>query len=190
MNLNELELENVGSWPRLYRAVFIAIACIFLSGAFFYYITTAQLEKLESAKENEISLKNSFKIKAAISTNLEAYRAQMTEINLIFDGLLNKLPSKKEVASLLDDISFIGANNGLQFRSINWGVVKDQELSVEVPISIRVVGSYQEIGNFAADIAALPRIVILDNIKLSKGKSDQLTLDVVAKTYRYKEDKK
>jgi len=189
MNLNELDFETVGSWPALYRAVFIAIVCIIISGVFFHYVTTPQLDKLEVVKEQEITLKNNFKVKAALSANLEAYRAQMIEINIIFDGLLNKLPSNAEVAALLDDISFIGSNNGLQFRSINWGVVKDQELSIEVPISIQVVGSYQEIGKFAADIAALPRIVILDNISLAKGEKGPLTLNVIAKTYRYKGEK-
>lgn len=189
MDLNELDFETVGSWPALYRAVFIAIVCLIISGVFFYYVTIPQLDKLESAKEQEITLKNDFKVKAALSANLEAYRAQMIEINIIFDGLLNKLPSNAEVAALLDDISFIGSNNGLQFRSINWGVVKDQELSIEVPISIQVVGSYQEIGKFAADIAALPRIVILDNISLAKGANGSLTLNVIAKTYRYKGEK-
>ena len=186
MDLNELELENVGSWPALYRGVFIAIVCVILSGAFFYYVTTPQIEKLDQVKQEEINLKKSFKLKAALSSNLEAYQEQMVEINIILDGLLNKLPSKKEIASLLDDVSFIGANNGLQFKSINWGVVKDQELSTEVPISIQVIGSYQKLGKFAADIAALPRIVILDNIRLTKGKGELLTLNVVAKTYRYK----
>jgi len=189
MDLNELDFETVGSWPALYRGVFIAIVCLVISGLFFYYVTTPQLERLEAVKEEEVTLKNNFKVKAALSANLEAYRAQMAEINIIFDGLLNKLPSNAEVASLLDDISFIGSNNGLQFRSINWGVAKDQELSVEVPISIQVVGSYQQIGKFAADIAALPRIVILDNISLAKGANGSLTLSVVAKTYRYKGDK-
>lgn len=190
MNLNELDFETVGSWPKLYRAVFIAVVCVLLSGAFFYYVTMPQLTNLENVEKKEVALKNNFKAKAALSSNLEAYRTQMVEINIILNGLLNKLPSKQEIASLLDDISFIGANNGLQFRSINWGVIKDQELSVEVPISIQVVGSYQELGKFAADIAALPRIVILDNVRLTKGTEESLTLNVVAKTYRYKEDKK
>lgn len=190
MDLNELDFKNVGSWPTLYRAVFIALVCALLSGAFFYYITMPQIEILENVEKKEISLKNEFKIKAALSANLEAYQAQMVEINIILEGLISKLPSKKEVASLLDDISFIGANNGLQFKSINWGGVKNGELSVEVPISIQVVGSYQELGKFAADIAALPRIVILDNLRLARGKNDSLTLNVVAKTYRYKGDKK
>lgn len=161
-----------------------------ISGAFFYYVTKPQLEDLDTVEKKELTLKNEFKIKAALSANLEAYRAQMVEINIILEGLISKLPSKKEVASLLDDISFIGANNGLQFKSINWGVVKDSELSVEVPISIQVVGSYQELGRFAADIAALPRIVVLDDLRLAKGKDSLLTLNVVAKTYRYKGGKK
>lgn len=186
MDLNELDFENIGSWPGHYRGVFIAIVCIFLSGAFFYYVTLPQIAELENIEKKELVLKEKFKMKAALSANLEAYRIQMKEINIIFDGLLNKLPSKKEIASLLDDISFIGANNGLQFKSINWGVTTDQDLSVEVPVSIQVVGTYSELGKFAADIAALPRIVILDNIRLVKGEKDILTLNVVAKTYRYK----
>ncbi len=190
MDLNELDFENIGSWPALHRGVFITIVCVLLSAAFFYYVTSPQLDKLESVKQEEVSLKNHFKSKAALSANLEIYRAQMVEINIILEGLINKLPSNKEVATLLDDISFIGANNGLQFKSINWGVVKDQELSVEVPISLQVVGSYQELGKFAADIAALPRIVILDNLRLLKREKGSLTLNVVAKTYRYKGGKK
>ena len=176
--------------PALYRAVSIACICAVLSGAFFYYVTLPQLDNLEQIEAKEVTLKNEFKVKAALSSHLEEYRAQMAEIKVIFEGLLNKLPSNAEVASLLDDISFIGANSGLQFKSINWGVTKNAELSIEVPISIQVVGRYEELGNFAADIAALPRIVILDNLTLAKGEKDLMTLNVIAKTYRYKESQK
>ena len=137
-----------------------------------------------------MTLKEAFTTKAALSSNLEAYRAQVADINLIFESLLNKLPSNAEVASLLDDISFIGANNGLQFKSINWGVTKNEELSIEVPISIKVIGSYQQLGKFASDIAALPRIVILDNLRISKQKEGAMELNVVAKTYQYKGEQK
>lgn len=191
MDLNELELENIGSWPTLYKGIFIALIGAMLSGAFFYYIITPQLEQFERVKQKEVQLKKAFHKKAELSSNLEAYQAQMKEINLIFEGLLTKLPSQKEVASLLDDITFIGANNGLQFKSINWGKVKNRKISVEVPIRLKVVGNYQQIGHFAADIAALPRIVILDDLKLSKQeKGDLLELSVVAKTYRYLAKKK
>jgi len=186
MHLNELDFEDIGSWPALYRSVFIAFVCAIFAGAFYYYVTIPQLEQLTAAEVKEQKLKDDFKVKAALSANLEAYREQMVAINIIFDGLVNKLPSRKEIASLLDNISFIGEDNGLQFKNINWGDQKDAELSTEVPISIQVVGNYEQLGNFAADIAALPRIVVLDDLRLSKEGSDQLTLNVVAKTYRYK----
>jgi type IV pilus assembly protein PilO len=190
MDINELDFDNVGSWPALYRGVFITIVSAIFAGAFYYYVTIPQLEKLKQEEAKEQTLKENFKVKAALSSNLETYRAQMVEIKVIFEGLINKLPSKKEIASLLDDVSYIGGDNGLQFKSINWGAKKDGELSVEVPISIQVVGSYEQLGNFAADIAALPRIVILDNLRLTKGNKDTLTLNVIAKTYRYKGAKK
>ncbi|PKF61481.1 pilus assembly protein PilP [Psychromonas sp. psych-6C06] len=189
MDINDLDFENVGSWPALYRGVFIALAGALFAGAFYYYVTIPQLEQLKVVEDKEHTLKENFKVKAALSANLEAYRAQMVEINIIFEGLINKLPSTKEIASLLDDISFIGGDNGLQFKSINWGAKKDVGLSVEVPISIQVVGTYDQLGSFAADIAALPRIVILDNLRLSKGSKELLTLNVIAKTYRYKNKK-
>ena len=190
MDLNELDFENVGSWPALYRGISIALVAAIFAGAFYYYVTIPQLAQLKVVEAEEQTLKDKFKVKVALSANLEAYRAQMVEIKVIFEGLINKLPSKKEIASLLDDISFIGGDNGLQFKSINWGAKKNGELSVEVPISIQVVGTYEQLGNFAADIAALPRIVILDNLRLTKGKKGRLTLNVIAKTYRYKGDKK
>jgi type IV pilus assembly protein PilO len=192
MDLDELDFNNVGSWPAHYRVIVIAIICAILSGAYFYFVTYPEFDTLERVEQEEVTLRKQFTAKAALSSNLEAYRAQMIEINIILDGLINKLPTNREIASLLDDVSFIGANNGLEFKSINWGVQKDQDLSIEVPISLQVVGTYQELGKFAADIAALPRIVILDNLRLTKDKEQLLTLNVIAKTYRYKEkgDKK
>ncbi len=190
MNINDLEFENIGSWPAVYRVVTIVITCVLLIGGFFYYITLSQLDSLSAAEKAEVTLKRNFTAKAALSSNLKVYQAQVIEINLIYERLLEKLPSKKEVARLLDDISFIGEDNGLQFKAINWGVPKDVGLTVEVPISLKVVGSYSELGEFAADIAALPRIVIFDDMRLIKNKNGELVLNVVAKTYRYNGDGK
>ncbi|MEI6898010.1 MAG: type 4a pilus biogenesis protein PilO [Psychromonas sp.] len=187
MNLSAVDFDNISRWPALYRGGFIALVSLIFSAVFYYYITIPQLKQLKVAEVKEQKLKNEFNAKASLSSNLETYQMQLSEIKVIFDGLINKLANKKEVASLLDDISFIGADNGLQFKSINWGVKKeDGDLSVEVPIRIKVIGSYQQLGHFVADIATLPRIVILDELRLSKGAKGQITLNVVAKTYRYK----
>lgn len=190
MNINDLDFENIGSWPKLYKAVMILLVCAALVGGFYYYVIDGQLKELKQVEAKELTLKQDFKVKAALASNLEAYRAQMKEIAVILEGLVNKLPSKKELASLLDDISFIGANNGLQFKSINWGKKKQLELSEEVPISIKVIGTYEQLGQFSADIAALPRIVILGNLHLKHHSDGLLMLDVIAKTYRYKGDQK
>ncbi|MDN2664031.1 type 4a pilus biogenesis protein PilO [Psychromonas sp. 14N.309.X.WAT.B.A12] len=186
MHINDMDFDNVGSWPKLHKTVVIAIVCILLIGGFYYYVIEDQLKQLDKVEAKELALKNEFKVKAALSSNLEAYREQMTEIEVILAGLVNKLPTKKELASLLDDIGFIGANNGLQFKSLNWGVKKQLELAEEVPISIKVVGTYEQLGKFSADIAALPRIVILDNLRLKHNDENTLMLDIVAKTYQYK----
>lgn len=190
MNINDLEFENIGSWPAVYRVATIAIVCVLLMGCFFYYITLPQLERLSVTKKKEVTLKRNFTTKAALSSNLEVYQAQLLQINLIFEGLLEKLPSKKEVAKLLDDISFIGENHGLQFKAINWGIHKDVGMTIEVPVSLKVVGSYAELGAFADDIATLPRIVILDDMQLTKDISGELALNVIAKTYRFNGDGK
>lgn len=190
MNINELDLENIGSWPKLYKIIMIILLCAMILGGFYYYVIIDQKKSLAKVEAEELVLKNQFKIKAALASNVEPYREQMKEIAVILEGLVNKLPTKRELASLLDDISFIGSNNGLQFKSINWGVKKQGKLAEEVPISIQVEGTYAQLGKFSADIAALPRIVILENLNLKPiGEGDLLMLDVVAKTYRYKGSK-
>jgi len=186
MNLNDIDLETIGSWPKLHKAIAIILVCSLLVAGFYYYVIDDQIKQLEGLEAKELTLKNDFQVKAALASNLEAYQQQMAEIAVILDGLVNKLPSKKELASLLDDIGFIGSNNGLQFQSLNWGVKTQLELAEEVPISIKVVGTYEQLGKFSADIAALPRIVILDDLSLKHNDENTLVLDIVAKTYRYK----
>ena len=188
MNINELDFNNAGSWPKLHKIVVITIACCLIIGGFYYYVIDDQFKQLDKVEAKELTLKEEFKVKAALASNLEPYQEQMKEIQIILEGLVNKLPTTQELASLLDDISFVGSDNGLQFNSINWGVKKQLELAEEVPISIKVLGTYKQLGMFSADIAALPRIVILENLRLKHSKGELLELDIVAKTYRYKGD--
>ena len=89
MDLNELELENVGSWPALYRGVFIALVCSIFVGAFYYYVIIPQQDELKVVQAKEQELKKQFTVKAALSSNLEAYKEQLVEINVIFEGLGN-----------------------------------------------------------------------------------------------------
>ncbi|TEW52720.1 type 4a pilus biogenesis protein PilO [Psychromonas algicola] len=190
MNIVDLDFENVGHWPKAYQAIPILLAAMVLSVLFYYFVIDAQLEQLTSVEFKEERLKSEFIVKAKSAAHLTLYQKHLKETQKILEGFVHKLPNKKELASLLDDISFIGSHNGLQFKSINWGVKKQNSLSEEVPISIKVIGTYAQLGQFSAEIAALSRILVLEDLRIKPtGENELLMLDVVAKTYRYKDAK-
>jgi Tfp pilus assembly protein PilO len=139
----------------------------------------------EAGKESE--LKAQFESKAMLAANLGAYKAQMVQLEQLVDTQLKQLPNTHEVAGLLDDISFIATDNGLKLNRINWEPELKHEFSTELPMRIEVVGTYHEIGKFTADMAALPRIVILDSFTLgqSKDAGDLISMSMLAKTYKY-----
>jgi len=196
MNMNELDLAEIANWPYLYKLIFILLVVGGLMAGFYYCILEEQVNHLSQIERKEVRLKKEYVKKANIASTLEFYKEQMNDVELLLAGVVNKLPNKKELAILLDDISFVGTHNGLQFKSINWGLKKQGEMSEEVPISIKVIGSYAQLGQFSADIAALSRIVILENLQLKlvnytkdEPNSDLLILNIIAKTYRYKDHK-
>jgi len=187
MKMNELDLNDVGSWPTAYKAMLILLAVMTLIISFYVLFLNELRQQLSAAEVKEKKLKQTFILKAERASSLSLYQQKLNEDKSTLTNLVNQLPSKKELARLLDDISFIGANNGLQFKSMNWGKKKHNTIYDEVPISIKVIGHYAQLGQFSADIAALPRLVILDHVSLKPiSGSDQLMLDVIAQTYRYK----
>lgn len=188
MNIIELNFENIGDWPRFYKAIPIVLISAMLTVIFYYSILNVQLEYLRKVKGQEYKLKNELVEKIKVASNLTLYKEHIIEVENVLNGFVYKLPNKKELARLLDDISFIGSHNGLQFKSINWGIKIQNDLSDEVPISIKVVGSFEQLGQFSADIAALSRIVVLEDLHIKPaGNNELLMLDVIAKTYHYKE---
>jgi len=185
--LNELDLENLGSWPGWVKALFISIFCALLGGGFYYYVISGTIDRLASERAKEPELRQQLESKAALAANLEQYQQQMEEMRGLFVGLLQQLPASNEIAGLLDDISFIGTDNGLRFKTIHWQPEVEHEFSTELPMRIEVSGDYHQLGEFAADIAALPRIVTLHNFTIERHSDDDLSMKMVAKTYRYKE---
>lgn len=168
--LNDLDLNDIARWPPIAKGIFVFFCCALLGGALYYYVIANSLAALgrEAAKETE--LKGQFESKAMLAANLEAYRKQMVQLEHLVDTQLKQLPNTHEVAGLLDDISFIATDNGLTLNRINWEPEVKHEFSTELPMRIEVVGTYHELGKFTADMAALPRIVILDSFQLSQGK--------------------
>ncbi|MGL5947567.1 MAG: type 4a pilus biogenesis protein PilO [Aeromonas sp.] len=192
--LNELDLSQVGSWPKTAKALLILFCCALVGGASYYLLIRDSQVGLSAAKKTEAQLKTTFESKAKLAANIPAYQAQLVELNQLVDVQLKQLPNTHEVAGLLDDISFIATDNGLQLNRINWEAEVSHDVFTELPMRIDVQGNYHQIGKFSADMAALPRIVILDSFTLTPDKTtpDRIAMSMLAKTYKYNEqsDKK
>lgn len=180
-----LEGRHPGLWPIAPRLVCAAgvLAGAVAVGWFTYWST--QIEELEAGQQEEVKLREAFKTKYQQAVNLEALRKQKEQVGEYVATLEKQLPSKAEMDALLSDINTAGLGRGLQFEHFKPGQVLVKEYYAELPISIKVTGSYHDIGAFSSDIANLPRIVTLNNLNLSANKDGVLTLDAVAKTFRY-----
>jgi type IV pilus assembly protein PilO len=187
-DINELDLNNFAEWPASARALAIgAFFCLILFLGY-WFIIKSQLSQLQREKSNQVTLRQTFVQKQHSASNLEAYRHQMQVMQDSFGALLRQLPEETEVPGLLEDISYQGLASGLEFRSIRLQPEQRIDFYVELPIQISVMGGYHELGEFVSKVAGLPRIVTLHDltIKPPGADSDQLDMQVVARTYRYR----
>jgi type IV pilus assembly protein PilO len=188
VNLSELDANNLGSWPgpvKVIAAVLLLIAVLALGYNFHLKDLQAQLDQQRSQEE---TLKQQFATKAGQAANLEAYRQQMVEMEQSFGALLRQLPSDTEVPGLLEDITRTGLGSGLEFEEIKLLPEVTQQFYIELPIQIRVVGTYHDLATFVSGAASLPRIVTLHDfdIKPLGGAGEaNLRMGILAKTYRY-----
>lgn len=186
INLNELDFSNIGKWPNALKIALIIIVCAAVAVAGFFLDIKGQIAKLEYATRQEVSLKQEFESKQAKAVNLDAYKQQLKDIEESFGAMLRQLPSKTEVEGLLVDISQTGLASGIEFQLFKPEQERYIDFYAELPIKMKMTGTYHEFGNFVSGVAALPRIVTLHDISIIKDqKSDRLTMEVTAKTYRY-----
>jgi type IV pilus assembly protein PilO len=199
--LRSLDPRDVGRWPFIFRALAVAIVFAVATGLLVWQLVyRGNLPDLRQAEAEQQSLWNTFDQKQRKAANLEAYRQQLAEIERSFGAMLRQLPGKTEVPSLLVDISQTGLASGLQEKLFQPAPEIRRDFYAELPIKIRLTGGYHEFGAFVSGIAALPRIVTLHDIQISQNTgrggarrgvaapTDELTLDVTAKTYRYLEE--
>jgi type IV pilus assembly protein PilO len=187
-DINNIDFSSAGSWPLPAKAVAIALVCAAVAGLGYWFDTKPQLEALQAAQKKEQELKSTFEARQVKAANLEAYRAQLEEMRITFGAMLRQLPNKTEVADLLVDISQTGLAAGLEFELFKPEAEVPREFYAELPITIRVIGTYHEFGNFISGVAALPRIVTLHNTTIkASGKPGKLSMELTAKTYRYLE---
>ncbi|MGI9258746.1 MAG: type 4a pilus biogenesis protein PilO [Gammaproteobacteria bacterium] len=187
--LRSLDTSDPGRWPLLVRAISVVVVFVAASAlGVWYFVVQAEMPILERAELEEQELRATFEERQTKAANFDAYRAQLAEIERSFGAMLRQLPGRTEVPNLLVDISQTGLGAGLEEQLFQpMGEVR-REFYAELPIRIRLSGSYHELGNFVSGIAALPRIVTLHDIGIrpeGPDTFDELVLDVTAKTYRY-----
>jgi type IV pilus assembly protein PilO len=188
--LNELDLSNVGDWPAIVKLILILILCALVGVGWYFLDIEDQYLALEREEKVEQDLRLDFETKQARAANLDAYRAQLAEMQESFGAMLRQLPNRTEVADLLVDVSQTGLAAGLEFELFQPQAEVPKDFYAELPIKIRVVGGYHEFGEFVSGLAALPRIVTIHNVNIKPrqakdGKPGELVLEAIARTYRY-----
>jgi type IV pilus assembly protein PilO len=192
--LRRLDPRDVGRWPLAFRIGAVGLIFVVAACALFYvFVWTGNVPTLDKARAEQATLWSTFEEKQAKAANLEAYKQQLAEIERSFGAMLRQLPGRTEVPNLLVDISQTGLAAGLRERLFQPGAESRKDFYAELPIKIRLTGGYHEFGEFVSGIAALPRIVTLHDIQITRpgggrGGPEGLQLDVTAKTYRYLEE--
>ena len=189
-DLKNLDFNNIGTAPLPVKVILVVFVAALIIGAGFYFDTKGQLTDLERHEAKEVELKQTFEIKAKKAANLEEYKDQLEEMRRTFGTLLRQLPSKTEIPALIVDISQTGLASGLEIMLFKPSGEVEREFYAEKPIELVMRGDYHQFGQFASEVAALPRIVTLHNINLEPGKEsgEKMTMNALAKTYRYLDD--
>lgn len=185
-DLRRLDPKNPGGWPQPVKllALLLLLLVVVATGAVLDW--KDQWETLDRARQEEQKLKDTFLAKKKEAINLDIHKQQLKDIEQSFGALLKQLPNKAEMDALLTDINQAGLNRGLQFDLFKPAPQETfSEFYAELPVSIRVTGSFHDIGGFASDVAALPRIVTVSDISLTTTKDGSLAMDAMARTYRY-----
>ncbi len=190
--LKSLDINDVGRWPFVFRAAVIAAVFVAVTVlGIWFTIIKDKAPVLQRAQQEEQELKITFENKQRKAANYDAYRAQLSQIEQSFGTMLRQLPGETEIPSLIVDISQTGLAAGLQEKLFRPEAEIPRDFYAEKPIRIRLSGGYHEIANFVSGIAALPRIVTLHNIDITRESNDsfdKLSLEVTAQTYRYLEE--
>ncbi len=188
-DFNDLDVNNIGSWPRAIKIILMLLVFSIVLGVGYYYYLTDKQSLLARAESKEQNLRNDYGKKAAQAVNLDAYRAQKIQMENTFGALIKQLPSDTEVPGLLEDITRTAIDNDLTIESIDLAPEKVTEFYAELPIDITVEGDYHKIGSFVSGVANLSRIVTLHDFNIvPAGSVQNLKMNIRAKTYRYLDD--
>ncbi len=184
--LRTLDPKQPGNWPWPIKAGAFFIIFVAIQIAAYFLLWNSQMDAIEKGRQDVAKQKETFLEKKKLAVNLDAYKQQRAEIEQSFGALLKQLPNKSEMDALLIDINQAGLGRGLQFDLFKPSEKENfTEFYAELPVNIKVTGNYHDLGAFASDVAKMPRIVLLTDIKLDPPKDGVLSMEAVAKTYRY-----
>jgi type IV pilus assembly protein PilO len=182
-NLNP---RDPGAWPPVPKAMLMVGLLLAILGLGYYIDWSDELDSLDAGRQQEVKLKDEYVAKQQQAINLDLYRQQLREIDSSFGALLRQLPNRSQMDALLVDINQAGLGRGLQFELFRPAPAETKkEFYAELPVTLKLNGSYHDMGQFASDIGQLSRIVTLNDIALTADKGGLLTMDVTAKTFRY-----
>lgn len=190
--LQSLDAQNPGAWPNWARNGAVVLVAVLLVALGLYFVIQPQYDELEEERAKETGLREEFERKQKKVAALDAYKDQLAEMERSFGAMLRQLPSKTEVANLLQDISQTRVQSALEEELFEPQSEVPKDFYAEVPNKIVVTGGYHEMGQFVSAVAALPRIVTIDEVELrplgGQGATPQLRMSALAKTYRYLDD--
>src|SRR3954454_15496710 len=181
--------QDPGTWHWAPKILVLLAILVGIPVAGFFADTQGQIDQLEAGRNEEVKLKQDYLAKKKQAVNLDLHRQQLREIDTQFGALLRQLPNKSQMDALLVDINQAGLGRGLQFELFRPAPSEiTRDFYAERPISVKVVGTYHDMGAFASDVGQLPRIVTLNDVTITAGKDNQLALDATARTFRYLDD--
>ena len=181
--------KDPGTWTIAPKIVVLVAVLVAIPVAGFFLVWQDQIEEIDKGLAQEEVLKKDYLAKKTQAINLDLHRQQLREIDTQFGALLKQLPNKSQMDALLVDINQSGLSRGLQFELFRPAATEAaREFYSELPISVRVTGTYHDMGAFAADVGQLPRIVTLNDLTIEAGKDGNLTMDATARTFRYLDD--
>ena len=186
--LNKLDLKTLADWPLPTKLVALALLCVAIVAAGWWFDWRSGMETLDAAKQKETELRGVFTTKKNQAINLEAYKKQLADIEQAFGALLKQLPNRQEMDALITDVNQAGLGRGLQFELFRPEAETVSEFYAETPIRVKITGGYHDAAAFVSDVSKLSRIVTLQDIVMEPGKEGVLNMDAIVKTYRYLDD--
>ncbi|WP_372871277.1 type 4a pilus biogenesis protein PilO [Shewanella sp.] len=184
---NDIDFENIGGWPAQVKVFFALMLAVCVGVASYFLFVSDAIDALKAEQQREVQLRQDFQSKYQLAANLKLYREQLKEMEAQFAELLKMLPSENEMDGLLDDLTFVATDAGLYIESLDWEGAVQRDFYIEFPIKMVVSGDYHQLGNMVGGVAKLPRIVSLHDFVIKMQDGNVLTMDILAKTYRFKE---